>query len=77
MHRQIKRDIYWNQIRQICISIIQNQPVEQDSALTAALDKIIDVNGIKIEKTASFTDKTKILLSIAEKKVGCFYYPVK
>lgn len=70
MYRQIKRDLYWNQVRQICLSVIQSYNKENESALNDISDKIIDKNGLQIEKSLTLQDKTKAILSIAEKRIG-------
>jgi hypothetical protein len=38
--------------------------------LNDAFDKIIDKNGAQIDKNTSLYEKMKIILSIAEKKIG-------
>jgi hypothetical protein len=70
MYRQIKRDLYWNQVRQICLSVIQNQKTENNTAINDILDKIIDKNDVKVDKSVSLEDKTKAILSMAEKTIG-------
>lgn len=70
MYRQIKRDLYWNQVRQICLSVIQSYNKENESALNDISDKIIDKNGLQVDKSGSLQDKTKAILSIAEKLIG-------
>lgn len=70
MYRQIKRDLYWNQVRQMCLSIIQRRRKENDPTMNDISDNIIDKNGLDVDKSDSFKEKTKAILSIAEKKIG-------
>lgn len=70
MHRLIKRDLYWTHVRQICIAIIQDQKIDDEHVLNDTFDKIIDKNGAQIDKNSSLYEKMKIILSIAEKKIG-------
>ena len=70
MYRLIKRDVYWNQIRQVCLAIIQDQKIDDDRNLNDAFDKIIDKNGAQVDKNSPLHDKIKNILSIAEKKIG-------
>lgn len=70
MYRQIKRDLYWNQVRQMCLSVIQSRNKDNECALNDISDKIIDKNGLDVNKTDSLQEKTKAILSIAEKKIG-------
>lgn len=70
MYRLIKRDVYWNQIRQVCLAIIQGQKIDDDRKLNDAFDKIIDKNGAQVDKNSPLCDKIKIILTIAEKKIG-------
>lgn len=63
MYRLIKRDVYWNQIRQVCLAIMQSQKIDDDRNLNDAFDKIID-------KNSPLCDKINIILTIAEKKIG-------
>jgi len=70
MHRIIKRDLYWTHVRQICIAIIQDQKMDDEHILNDAFDKIIDKNGAQVDKPSSLYEKIKIILSIAEKKIG-------
>lgn len=70
MHRLIKRDLYWTHVRQICIAIIQDQKIDDEHILNDTFDKIIDKNGAQMDKNSSLYEKMKIILSIAEKKIG-------
>ena len=70
MYRLIKRDLYWTHVRQICIAIIQDQKIDDEHVLNDTFDKIIDKNGAQIDKNSSLYEKMKIILSIAEKKIG-------
>ena len=69
MYRLIKRDVYWNHIRQVCVAIMQGQKIEDERTLNDAFDKIIDKNGVQVNKNSSLFEKIKIILSIAEKKI--------
>jgi hypothetical protein len=70
MYRQIKRDLYWNQVRQLCLTLIKSYNKENESALNDISDKIIDKNGLDVDKSGSLHEKTKAILSIAEKRIG-------
>jgi hypothetical protein len=70
MYRQIKRDLYWNQVRQICLTIIQSQKKEDDPSVNELMDKIIEKNGVQVDKSITLQEKTYAILSIAEKKIG-------
>jgi hypothetical protein len=70
MYRLIKRDVYWNHVREVCVAIIQGQKIEDERALNDAFDKIIDKNGLQVNKNSSLFEKIKIILTISEKKIG-------
>jgi ABC-type branched-subunit amino acid transport system substrate-binding protein len=70
MYRQIKRDLYWNQVRQICLTIIQSQKKDDDRSVNEVLNKIIEKNGVQVDKNVTLQEKTKTILSIAEKIIG-------
>jgi len=70
MYRQIKRDLYWNQVRQLCLTLIKSYNKENESELNDISDKIIDKNGLQVDKSGSLQDKTKAILSIAERRIG-------
>jgi hypothetical protein len=48
---------------------MQGQKIEDERTLNDAFDKIIDKNGVQVNKNSSLFEKIKIILSIAEKKI--------
>jgi hypothetical protein len=44
--------------------------MDDEHILNDAFDKIIDKNGAQVDKPSSLYEKIKIILSIAEKKIG-------
>jgi len=69
MFRLIKRDVYWCKVREICLSVLQNGKIEDETMMNEAMDKIIDKLNIEIKKDELLYDKIKRVLSIAEKRI--------